>query len=112
MNMHQAIDTFRHYSPQEKSDFLLHLAHLLTIIARDTYEVGQEGLTKPAQLRRINEVQHRVTSFLVALMKQDGHGYPDDVLVRIILEHPEDLDLQQQLQEACSHLMAQMAIPT
>src|SRR5262252_8473770 len=109
--VHQAIDTFRHYSPQEKSDFLLQLAHTLTIIARDTYEFGEEGLTQPARLRRINEVQHRVTSFLVALMRQDVQHYPDDVLVRIILEHPEDLNLQQQLQEAFSHLMAQMASP-
>ena len=45
-------------------------------------------------------------------MRQDVQRYPDDVLVRIILEHPEDLNLQQQLQEAFSHLMAQMAIPT
>jgi DNA-binding transcriptional LysR family regulator len=112
MNVHQAVNTFSHYSPQEKSDFLLQLAHALTIIARDTYEVEGEGLTQPARLRRINEVQHRIASFLVALMRQDGQRYPDDVLVRLILEHADDLELQRQLQEAVSHLMAQMAIPT
>ena len=113
MNVRQAITTFSHYSPQEKSDFLLQLAHALTIIARDTYEVAGEGLTQPARLRRLNEVQHRIASFLVALMRQeDGQRYPDDVLVRLILEHAEDLELQRQLQEAFSHLMAQMAIPT
>jgi hypothetical protein len=112
MNVRQAINTFSHYSPQEKNDFLLQLAHALTIIARDTYEVEGEGLTQPARLRRLNEVQHRIASFLVALMRQDGQRYPDDVLVRLILEHAEDLELQRQLQEAVRHLMAQMAIPT
>jgi hypothetical protein len=110
--MLQVIQTFSHYSPQEKSDFLLQLAHALTMIARDTYEVAGEGLTEPARIRRINEVQHRVTSSLVAFMRQDGQRYPDDVLMRIILEHADDLELQQQLQEAVRQLMAQMAIST
>jgi hypothetical protein len=32
--------------------------------------------------------------------------------VRLLLEHPEDRDLQQQLQEAFSHLITQMAATT
>jgi hypothetical protein len=70
-----------------------------------TYEVGEEGLTNPSRLRLINEVQHRVISFLMALIKNEEKRYPDEVLVRIILEHPEDLELQRQLQEAFDHLV-------
>jgi hypothetical protein len=110
MTVHQAIEIFRNYSPQEKIDFLVHLAHALTILARDTYEAGGEGLTQPARLRRITEVQHRVLGGIIALMKQEAKRYPDDVLVRLLLEHPEDRDLQQQLQEAFSHLTTQMAV--
>ena len=40
MNVCDALDTFRNYSPQEKIAFLVQLAHALTILARDTYEVG------------------------------------------------------------------------
>ena len=112
MTVQQAIEVFHNYSPQEKIAFLIHLAHALTILARDTYEVGGEGLTEPSRLRRITEVQHRVLGCLIALMKQEAKRYPDDVLVRLLLEHPEDRDLQRQLQEAFSHLTAQMAITT
>ena len=45
-------------------------------------------------------------------MKQEAKRYPDDVLVRLLLEHPEDRDLQQQLQEAFSRLITQMAVTT
>jgi hypothetical protein len=109
MNVQQAMTTFSSYSAQEKTDFLVRFAHALTILARDTYAVGQEGLTNPTRLRILNEVQHRVTSSLLAVMKNDTKRYPDDVLIRIILEHPEDVELQRQIQEAFSQLMAQMA---
>jgi hypothetical protein len=110
--VHHAIETFCKYSPQEKIDFLVHISHALTILARDTYAVEDDGLTNPSRLRVINEIQHRVTGFLLALRKNDVKRYPDDVLVRIILEHPEDLDLQQQLQEISSRLMGHMATTT
>jgi hypothetical protein len=112
MTLSQAIDTFSNYSPQEQIDFLVHFAHTLTILARDTYEAGEEGLTQPARLRSMNEVQHRIMGFLLALMKQEGKRYPDNVFVRLLLEHPDDVVLQQQLQEAFSHLAIQMASAT
>jgi hypothetical protein len=112
MHVCEAIHTFKNYSPQEKIDFLVQLAHALTILARDTYEVGEEGLTHPSRLRRINEVQHRILGYIIALRKQGAKRYPDDVLVQVILEHADDLALQQQLQEAFGHLTAQMAVAT
>src|SRR5262245_5975362 len=112
MNPCDAIDTFCNLPPQEKMYFLIRFAHMLTIIARETYEVGGEGVTEPARLRLINEVQHRITDFLRALVQHDPRRYPDDVLMKIILDHPDDLGLQQQVQEAVARLIAQMAIPT
>ena len=109
MNICDAIDTFSHYSPQEKSDFLIRLAHALTILARETYEVGGESLTQPARLRLINEIQHRVMGFLIALRAHDTRRYPDEVLVRIILKHPEDSDLQRQVWEMFDRLIIQRA---
>ena len=107
----QALETFCKYAPHEKIDFLVQFAHALTILARDTYAVS-EGLTNPLRLRIINEIQHRVTGCLMALRKNDSKRYPDDVLVRILLDHPEDLALQHQLQETCRRLMGQMAMTT
>ncbi|MFO1429555.1 MAG: hypothetical protein U1F76_05350 [Candidatus Competibacteraceae bacterium] len=110
MNIYDAIDTFSHCSLQEKSDFLIRLAHALTILARETYEVGGEGLSQPRRLRLINEIQHRVMGFLVSLREPETRRYPDEVLVRIILEHPEDADLQQQIWKMFNHLISQRAI--
>ena len=112
MTVRQAIETFRHYAPREKIAFLVQLTHTFTIIARDTYEVGGEGLTQPARLRRLTEMQHRVLGVVIALMKQETKRYPDEVLIRLILEHPDDLDLQQQVQQAFRHRTVQTTITT
>jgi hypothetical protein len=55
-------------------------------------------------------LQHRVLGGVIALMKQEARCYPDDVPVRLLLEHPEDRDLQQQLPEVSRHLTAQIAV--
>lgn len=88
MNVHHAVETFSRYSSREKADFLLHFVHALTMLARDTYEGGRDGLTDPSRLRCIHELRHRVLSFLMALMKNDANRYPDDIFVRLILEPP------------------------
>ena len=108
MKNHHAVETFRRYSSREKIDFLVRFAHMLTILARDTYEVGENGLTHPSRLRIINEVQHRVTGFLLALMKDDPGRYPDEILVKTVLEHPDDPDLQQQLHRAFEQLAEEL----
>jgi hypothetical protein len=107
MSLAQVTASFRAFSPQEKITFLVGFAHELTILARDTYEVGQDGVIHPVRLRRLNEVQHRLTSSLMAMLRQDPGLYPDEVLVRILLEHPNDAELQRQLEEAVARLMAQ-----
>ena len=78
----------------------------LTIRARDTYDVGGDGLDNPERMRSYNEVQHRLLGFLAALLKGDPKRYPDDVLIRIILEHPRDAVLQQQMAEAFARALS------
>src|SRR5687767_13904942 len=90
LNTADAVASFSVLTPDGKGRFVALLAHELTILARDTYEVGESGLTNPARMRAINEVQHRLMGFLVALLRDDAQRYPDDVLVRIVLEHPAD----------------------
>ncbi|MDT4896240.1 MAG: hypothetical protein QOH25_1317 [Acidobacteriota bacterium] len=107
MNADKAIAVFVSYSSKDKEEILAHLIHELTVIARDNYEVGHDGLTNPQRVRRINEVQHRISDFLCALLGNNPHRYPDDVLLRIILEHPDDSDLERQLGEAFTRLANQ-----
>src|SRR5688572_15532768 len=104
MTIEEAIAIFSSYSPTEKQDFLAQLMHELTIIARDSYEVGRDGLTEPHRVRLVNEVQHRVSAFLFALLRDNPQRYPDESLVRIILEHPDDEILRWQLSEGFSRV--------
>jgi len=107
MTVQQATQEFSSHPKEEQIDLLLRLGHALTILARDSYEVGQDGLTRPSRVRTINEVQHRILGFLLSLTKNDPHRYPDSVLMQIILEHPEDPELQRQIQTEFVRLIAQ-----
>jgi hypothetical protein len=48
-------------SNHEKTTLLARLAATLTVCARDTYEVGTQGVLQPGVLRSYNELLHRVT---------------------------------------------------
>ncbi|MBI1923860.1 hypothetical protein HYR99_06380 [Candidatus Poribacteria bacterium] len=91
-----------------KIKLLVRLAHELTILARDTYEVGTDRVAAPERLRMINEIQHRVTSFVDDLLNEDIDRYPDEVLMKIILECPSNLSFQEQLQRACESALSHL----
>ncbi len=106
MTIDEAIAVFSSYSSAEKQDFLAHLMHELTIIARDSYEAGQDGLTNPSRVRLINEVQHQLSALLLKLLRDDQQRFPDEFLVRLILEQPADEILGWQLSEGFSRVAA------
>ncbi len=108
MTVDEAIAIFSSYSPDEKKLFLAQLMYALTIIARaETYEAGGEGLTDAPRARRINEIQHTVSASLWALLRNDPKRYPDDVLMKIIMEQPADPALGSLLGETFARLAAQ-----
>ncbi len=107
MTTSESIAVFSSFSPGEQAEFLAGLIHELTIVARDSYEAGGDTLTNPQRVRRVNEVQHRLSDFLWALLRNDSRRFPDGVLVKIILEQPEDHVLGQQLHKAFARLAAQ-----
>ena len=100
MNLVEAITVFSSYSQDEKAEFLAQLIYELTVVARDNYEVDGDGLTNPHRMRLINEVQHRLSAFLHQLLSDDPRRYPDDLLIRTLLEHPSDEVLGQHVAEA------------
>jgi hypothetical protein len=107
MNVDEASVVFSSYSLKEQEEFLAHLIYELTILARDCYEPGTDNLSNPQRMRRINELQHRVSAFLWSLLRNDSQRCPDHALMEIILEHPNDKGLEQQLNEAFARLMTQ-----
>jgi hypothetical protein len=108
MNAHSRADTFASLSSSDQLDFLLRLAHDLTIVGRDTYRIQSLDLESPRRLRSLNEVQHRILAFCVALLHQNPKRYPDDVLMAIIFEHPEDVVLRHQIEAAFDRVLGQM----
>jgi hypothetical protein len=97
MNVDEAIAVFSSYSLEEKKEFLAQLIYELTLVARDSYEVGGEGLTNPQHVRRVNEAQHRLSAFLGKLLRDDPQRYPDDTLVKIVVGWSgDDQELGQQ----------------
>jgi hypothetical protein len=96
MEIPRLIHDFLGLSPASQIEALVRLAHELTILGRDAYEPGSLELRHPQRLRSLNEVQHRVTSHVLALLRGDPGRYPDEVLASIILEQ-DDPELRRQV---------------
>lgn len=96
-------------SPGSQIEVLLRLSHELTIIGRDTYEPSSPDLRNPHRLRYLNEVQHRITSHVLALLASDLSRYPDEVLASIILEQ-EDPELHRQIATAFARSLSSQAM--
>lgn len=77
-------DAFSALTVEEQLLVLAAYAHELTILARDGYEAATEQLSDPRLVRRVNEVQHRVTSAIYSRLKRSEERYPDEVLVDIV----------------------------
>jgi hypothetical protein len=107
----EAIAIFPSYSVEEKEEFIAQLIHELTIVARGTYEVGRDGLSEPQRLRRINEVQHRLSAYLWALLRKDERRYPDDVLLKLfMLGQHDDAVLEPEGRAAFMRVLAQRGL--
>jgi len=99
MDTPHLVAEFRSLPPASQIDTLVRLAYELTILGRDTYEPSSLGLRHPNRLRSLNEVQHRITSHVLALLAGDSRRYPDEVLAAIILEQ-DDPELCRQVATA------------
>jgi hypothetical protein len=93
------ISEFRSLPSAAQVQALTRLAFELTIVARDAYEPSSLELRRPRWLRSLNEVQHTVTSHVLALLAASPDRYPDEVLVSIILEQ-DDPELRRQIAAA------------
>jgi len=76
-------EAFSALTEQQQVLVLSAYAHDLTMVAREGYVAGGDGLSDPRLLRRINEVQHRVTSAILSRLKGSLERYPDEVLINV-----------------------------
>ena len=70
--------------------FLARLSWEITIAGRNSYEAGTDELANPRQLRRVNEIQHRVTACLSQLLEGTcPEGFTQSI-AKWILAEPDD----------------------
>ena len=68
------------------------LSNQLTVLARETYEVGTDEVEKPKQLGVYNELQHQVTNQLVTILMRHRHRYSHNDFINMLIERSTFLD--------------------
>ena len=91
---HAELARFRQLSQLEKLAWLSQAIHLISMFARDTYEVGTDGVLQPRELRRFNELVHRIATFTKKIARGDGEGMPDSDLFEMIERELDGLGIQ------------------
>ena len=86
MNVDATVARFTAMSERQQATALARLAHELTVLTRETYGDGPSDITNGALLRRIKELQHRVTAGVVERLSEKRERFPDEVLVRMIAD--------------------------
>ena len=83
--------------------FLARLSFELTVVGRNSYEAGTDDLTHPRELRRVNEIQHRVAACLSQLLNDTcPEGFVASMAGLVLRSRESELDqlLQRSWREA------------
>ena len=75
------------------------LGFALTIAGRNSYTAGQDGLDKPGQLRKVNEIHHRVYACLRKLLVANGEPSFEGSIANWVLNQ-QDPELHELLVDA------------
>ena len=81
---HSELDRFQRMAERDQIIWLTQLLHLVTMFARDTYALEGGGVSKPAELRRFNELVHRISTFTRKVAKTDVSGMPAKDMFELI----------------------------
>jgi hypothetical protein len=83
---------FANLSRVESITWLARLAAALTVAARDTYEVGGDGILDNKRMRRINELIHRVIYQILHRLNNE-YGYPNNAFFRLLESELEEMGI-------------------
>jgi hypothetical protein len=86
-------------SNKEKAYSISNIALLLTVYARDTYQIDSEDVEEPRKLRLYNELYHTLHGQLCTILKEGDDNYPDDVFIDILCEKARKIGI---LERFCS----------
>lgn len=89
-----AVETewIQHIKPEAALRFLARLSWEITIAGRNSYEAGTDDLINPRQLRRVNEIQHRVAACLSqSLEGACPDGFIQSIAMWVLAEQDDEL---------------------
>ena len=99
LSWHSELLRFREMSKNDQIEWLANLLSFITMLARDTYEAGTEGVANPKALRRSNELTHRVSCFLREFVGDKENSWPHKDLFELIEHESSKLGFSQALLE-------------
>ncbi len=86
-------DRYIRFDLEHKVVWLSRLLFLISMFARDTYEPGTVYVEKPIELRRFNELLHRIASQQLDIALDEPERMPDEQFFTMISEEIEQLDV-------------------
>jgi|SRR5450631_1624096 len=87
MTHQEAVAAFSSLQREKQLAFLALFGNRITVAARNTYEVGTDRVLRPEDLRKANEIMHRVFGQIARLASDSADRFPDEVIVSIMFEH-------------------------
>ncbi|MFC4158967.1 hypothetical protein [Chitinimonas lacunae] len=92
---------FRKKSQLEQLVWLSCLSHRISLYARGTYEPGTDEVSQPRELRRFNELLHRLAGFQYKVARHSPEGMPAVLVFKLIEDELERLGLSHKHVLAC-----------
>jgi hypothetical protein len=100
MDINQANALYADLNDDQKVEFLARIAFDLTIDFRDVAYTESHTPENMKKLQGINELQHHLTSQLLAHHRRDGARYPDQVFVAVLIDKAKHHGLLLRLQRS------------
>ena len=101
-NIEEVVSQYSKETESLQVVFLSRLAHQITIYARDTYDLDSDSLSKPSQMRSINEMMHRILGQQTSLLLEDKDRYPDDILIKMLFAKAAECEFENSLKQCIS----------
>ncbi|WP_313917131.1 hypothetical protein [Tahibacter sp.] len=86
-------ESFCEASREQKALVLARLLRALGVVGRETYVPGEDGLSDPARLRRLNELSHRIANKLVEVLAASDTGMPDATFLQFLALALEEVEI-------------------
>ncbi len=87
------LDRYIKFDFEQKVVWLSRLLFSISMFARDTYEPGTVYVEKPIELRRFNELLHRIASQQLDIALGESERMPDEQFFTMISEEIGQLGL-------------------